>query len=118
MRACVVQYDHDNDGQIALEEIRQLLHDGNRDLEQDIPRSVLDEILERADWDSNRMLSYEEFTRMVSVVYSSKGSNWPIGGLCLIYFAVGIQGHGSPRLTQCYSVTPACYPAFKTRKRE
>lgn len=59
------KYDHDNDGQIALEEIRQLLHDGNRDLEQDIPRSVLDEILERADWDSNRMLSYEEFTRMV-----------------------------------------------------
>ncbi|CAN7985128.1 unnamed protein product [Ixodes hexagonus] len=59
------RYDHDNDGQIPLDEILRLLHDHNQELEHDLPPSVLQEIVERADWDSNRMLSYEEFTRMV-----------------------------------------------------
>ncbi|KAK8785473.1 hypothetical protein V5799_008163 [Amblyomma americanum] len=59
------KYDHDHDGEIPLEDILQLLHDKNEELEHDIPPSVLEEIVERADWDSNRKLSYAEFKRMV-----------------------------------------------------
>ncbi|KAM7312240.1 rhomboid-related protein 2 [Ixodes scapularis] len=64
-RSVFEKYDHDDDGQIPLDEILQLLHEHNQELEHDMPPSVLQEIVERADWDSNRMLSFEEFTRMV-----------------------------------------------------
>lgn len=59
------KYDLDHDGEIPLEDILQFLHDKNEELEHDIPASVLEEIVERADWDSNRKLSYEEFKRMI-----------------------------------------------------
>ncbi|XP_065298907.1 rhomboid-related protein 2-like [Dermacentor albipictus] len=59
------KYDRDLDGEIPLEDILQLLHEKNEELQHDIPPSVLEEIVERADWDSNRKLSYAEFKRMV-----------------------------------------------------
>ncbi|KAH7958923.1 hypothetical protein HPB49_006521 [Dermacentor silvarum] len=58
------KYDRDHDGEIPLEDILQLLHEQNAELQHDIPPSVLEEIVERADWDSNRKLSYAEFKRM------------------------------------------------------
>ncbi|XP_064461137.1 rhomboid-related protein 2-like [Ornithodoros turicata] len=60
------KYDADGDGQIPLEDIHALLHQGNTDLAQDVPKGVLDEIVERADWDNNGMLSYQEFKSMVN----------------------------------------------------
>lgn len=59
------KYDRDHDGEIPLEDILQLLHDKNEELEHDIPPTVLEELVERADWDSNRKISYTEFKSMV-----------------------------------------------------
>ncbi|XP_013782747.2 rhomboid-related protein 2-like [Limulus polyphemus] len=59
------KYDSDNDGWIPLDELKRILQSDPSEISSDFPEDVLDEILERADWDHNRMLSYEEFLRMV-----------------------------------------------------
>lgn len=59
------KYDRDHDGEIPLEDILQLLREKNEELQHDIPPSVLEEIVERADWDANGKISYAEFKSMV-----------------------------------------------------
>ncbi|XP_022257509.1 rhomboid-related protein 3-like isoform X2 [Limulus polyphemus] len=59
------KYDSDHDGWIPLDELKVLLQSDASEISNDFPEGVLDEILERADWDNDRMLSYEEFLRMV-----------------------------------------------------
>jgi rhomboid-related protein 1/2/3 len=41
------------------------LKEGNNHLNEEIPHEVLEEILERSDWDEDRMLTYEDFLKMV-----------------------------------------------------
>ncbi|KAG1714270.1 Rhomboid-related protein 2 [Nymphon striatum] len=57
------QYDTDKDGSIPLDDFKQVVN--KTKLSEDFPPEVLDEIIERADWDNNRMLNFEEFLRMV-----------------------------------------------------
>ncbi|XP_076344401.1 rhomboid-related protein 2-like isoform X2 [Tachypleus tridentatus] len=64
-RSIFEKYDSDNDGWIPLDELKVLLQSDASEIGDDFPEGVLDEILERADWDNNRMLSYKEFLQMV-----------------------------------------------------
>lgn len=61
------KYDVNRDGKIEINEFKRVLKEANYHLEEDIPSEVLDEILERADWDVNKHITYNEFIRMVSV---------------------------------------------------
>ena len=56
--------DVDHDGKIPLDEFKRNLKTGNQHL-QDLPPDVVDGILERADWDYNRYLTYDEFLTLL-----------------------------------------------------
>lgn len=56
--------DVDHDGRIPLDQLKTSLKTGNQHL-QDLPPEVVDHILERADWDHNRYLTYDEFLHML-----------------------------------------------------
>lgn len=58
------EFDLDHDGRVSLDYFKQQVRVGNSHL-QDIPHEVLDAILERADWDQDRTLSYDEFLALV-----------------------------------------------------
>jgi rhomboid-related protein 1/2/3 len=58
------ELDRDHDGRIPLDELKQNLKIGNQHL-QDLPHEVVDQIAERADWDKNRYLTYDEFLHMI-----------------------------------------------------
>lgn len=62
------QYDVDHDGRIPLDDFKRRLTEGNHHLNEDIPQEVLDEILERADWDKDRVITFEDFLRMVLTI--------------------------------------------------
>lgn len=60
------KYDADGDGWIPLTELKTLLQKNTQsDISNDLPHDVIDEILERADWDNDQRLSYDEFLHMV-----------------------------------------------------
>lgn len=59
------KYDNDLDGQIPLNELSQMLSDGNNELRYDIPYEVLQEIAERADLNKDKVITYDEFIAMV-----------------------------------------------------
>lgn len=69
------KYDTDKDGEIPLDELKQLLKATNNDLNAEFPHGVIEEILERADWDGNNNLSFEEFLHMVH--FSETSANMP-----------------------------------------
>lgn len=52
---------------MSLDYFKQQVRVGNSHL-QDIPHDVLDAILERADWDQDRTLTYDEFLSLVSII--------------------------------------------------
>lgn len=56
--------DTDKDGKIHLDELKALLSEGNSHLDE-LPPEVLAEIIERADWDRNRYITFDEFLHMV-----------------------------------------------------
>ncbi|KAI1292230.1 Rhomboid-related protein 3 [Halotydeus destructor] len=58
-------YDENHDGFIPLEDLKRFLHEGNLQLNEDFPPEVLEEILEKADWDKSGTLSFPEFLHMV-----------------------------------------------------
>ena len=62
------EFDTDNDGRISLDYFKEQVQVGNSHL-QDIPPDVLEAILERADWDQDRGLTYNEFLALVSVPF-------------------------------------------------
>lgn len=65
-RAIFNKYDSDGDGLIPLAKFKTILHEGRSpELNTDLPKEVIEEILQRADWDNDENLSYEEFLRMV-----------------------------------------------------
>ena len=60
------EFDRDHDGRVSLDYLKEQVQVGNSHL-QDIPPDVLEAILERADWDQDRSLTYNEFLALVSV---------------------------------------------------
>ncbi|XP_023218612.1 rhomboid-related protein 2-like [Centruroides sculpturatus] len=68
------KYDTDEDGLIALDELKLYLQNVNTAIKSDFPPEVIEEIIERADWDKNRHLSYYEFLKMVHAaqMYSNR----------------------------------------------
>lgn len=59
------KYDTDKDDRISLEEFKIFLKEKNQELSGDIPEEVLNEIVERIDWNKDRYITYHEFIRMV-----------------------------------------------------
>lgn len=68
------KYDTDEDGWIALDELKSYLQNVNTAIKSDFPPEVIEEIIERSDWDKNRLLSYHEFLKMVQAaqLYSDR----------------------------------------------
>lgn len=56
--------DLDGDGRIPLDEFASMLRQGDSQLKE-VPLEILEQILERVDWDRNRYLTYDEFLLMV-----------------------------------------------------
>ncbi|XP_053207442.1 rhomboid-related protein 2-like [Panonychus citri] len=59
------KYDTDGNGRIPIGAFRRRIMEANERLEEDIPREVLDEIIERVEWDHDGYISYSEFISMV-----------------------------------------------------
>lgn len=59
------QYDEDHDGRVPLDDLKRQIHEGNGHLGEELPREVINEILERADWDKNRVITFDEFVNMI-----------------------------------------------------
>ncbi|XP_074599780.1 rhomboid-4 [Brevipalpus obovatus] len=60
------KYDTDGDGRIPVEEFKRRVGQANDRLEEDIPQEVLDEVIERAEYDRDGYLTYDEFLRMIN----------------------------------------------------
>src|SRR5437867_820262 len=56
--------DDDRTGRIPLDELKRKLKAGN-ELLHDLPSEIIDQILERSDWDTNRYLTFDEFLAML-----------------------------------------------------
>ena len=86
--------DIDNDGRIPLNEFAAMLKEGNLHLNE-VPQEILEQILERVDFDRNRYLTYDEFLHMVRS---------PIPSLSCSCFALQVRTreltHIHPRLHQ------------------
>lgn len=50
-----------------MDEFKYFVKTGNAHL-RDLPPEILEEIIERSDWDQNRYIDFDEFLRMVSVI--------------------------------------------------
>ena len=59
------KYDKDKDGRIECDEFRRILQDANNQLSEDIPKEVIDELVERSNWCSDRYITFDEFIKMV-----------------------------------------------------
>ena len=82
------QFDTNLDGRISLDELKRHLHEGNSHLGEELPREVVEEILERADWDKNRVLTYDEFLHMIHA--RDLGANHPNFRQLIQYAAIAV----------------------------
>ncbi|RWS28714.1 rhomboid-related protein 2-like protein [Leptotrombidium deliense] len=55
--------DVDGDGKIPFDDLKNMITQGS--MTDEIPEEVIDEIMERADWDKNRVLTFNEFLHML-----------------------------------------------------
>lgn len=60
------KYDTEGHGKISVREFQRKIKAANDQLEEDIPHEVLDEIIDRAEWDQDGYIDYNEFLRMVN----------------------------------------------------
>ncbi|XP_003745510.1 rhomboid-related protein 2 [Galendromus occidentalis] len=74
-RSTFNKYDTNRDGIVEIEHLKKLWQEQSGLLVHDFPTPVLDEILERCDWDADGRIDFEDFERMMRTAVAYK--NYP-----------------------------------------